>query len=64
MLDSKEYMQIRNALTVLIKVAPVFPAMSKVFMVIEKKVGSTVLASTSRSLNFRSLTSSPMSVKT
>lgn len=38
MLDSKEYMQIRNALTVLIKVAPVFPAMSKVFMVIEKKV--------------------------
>lgn len=37
-LESKDYVQIRNALIILIKILPHFPVMQKLSQMIEKKV--------------------------
>lgn len=37
-LESKDFIQIRNALTILIKILPFFPVIAKLAQIIEKKV--------------------------
>ena len=37
-LDSREYVQIRNALKILIKILPCYPVLSHVANIVEKKV--------------------------
>lgn len=41
-LDSKDYMQIRNALIILIRILPYFPILSKLAQIIEKRVEKVI----------------------
>lgn len=41
-LDSKDYMQIRNALIILMRILPHFPMLSKLAQIIEKRVEKVV----------------------
>ncbi|KAF0296371.1 THO complex subunit 2 [Amphibalanus amphitrite] len=43
-LDSREYVQIRNALKILIKILPCYPVLSHVANIVEKKVESVIQA--------------------
>ncbi|XP_037078620.1 LOW QUALITY PROTEIN: THO complex subunit 2-like [Pollicipes pollicipes] len=43
-LDSKEYVQIRNALKILIKILPCYPVLSHVANIVEKKVEAVIQA--------------------
>lgn len=41
-LDSKDYMQIRNALIILIRILPYFPILSKLAQIVEKRVEKVI----------------------
>jgi predicted AAA+ superfamily ATPase len=54
-MESKEYMEIRNALTVLTKITSIFPVMRKSGINIEKRVNTSSLVTIRDMLLFHSL---------
>jgi len=41
-LDSKDYVQIRNSLIILIKILPHFPVLAKLSQIIERKIEKVI----------------------